>query len=60
MYHFKLRRDTRAATGRIQDLVDQGILSAETVMAACLSYMGESEVADMAEREGFFDFEDAE
>ena len=60
MYHFKPLRDTRVASGRVQDLVDQGILSAEIVMAACLSYMSESEVADMAEQEGFFDFEDAE
>lgn len=60
MYHFKPSRDARATTRRVQDLVDQGILSAETVMAACLSHMSEHDVADMAEREGFFDFEDAE
>ena len=60
MYHFKPLRDTQVASGRVQDLVDQGVISAETVMAACLSHMSESEVADRAEREGFFDLEDAE
>lgn len=40
--------------------VDQGALSAETGWEACLRYMSEHDVADRAEREGFFDFEDAE
>lgn len=58
MYHVKPRRDPRSTTRRVLDLVDQGVLKPETVMAACLNYLSESEVADMARREGFFDHEE--
>lgn len=40
--------------------MDQGVLSAETVIAACLSHMSKRDVADMAEQEGFIDRENAE
>jgi len=40
--------DVREITNRLYDLVDQGVLSWETIGQACLSYMSESDVADMA------------
>lgn len=58
MYHSRPRRDPRSNTRRVLDLVEQGVLSHETVMAACLNYLSESEVADLARREGFFDHEE--
>ena len=39
---------TREATNRILELIDEGVLRAETVVMACLKYMSEDEVADMA------------
>lgn len=40
--------DVRKVTNQLIDLVDDGVLSWETVAMACLSYMSEDHVADMA------------
>lgn len=38
----------REATTRILEMVDEGILDRDTVIMACLKYMSEDDVADMA------------
>jgi len=44
----------REATTALHELMDEGILDARTVADACLNYMPESEVADMADDNSFF------
>lgn len=39
---------TREATERILELVEEGLLDKDTVIMACLKYMSEDDVADMA------------
>lgn len=39
---------TREYTNRILEMIEEGILDAEDVVRACLAYMPESEVEDMA------------
>ena len=39
----------REYTNKIYDMVDEGILSHELVMTACLKYMSEDDVKDMFE-----------
>ena len=49
----------REATNRILEEVEQGILDRDAVIMACLKYMSEDEVADMAHvNEFFWDDED--
>ena len=38
----------RTATCKVIELVENGVLSWETVASACLQYMSEDDVADMA------------
>ena len=45
---------TREATIRILEMVDEGILDRDTVIMACLKYMSEDDVADMAHINEFF------
>lgn len=40
--------NVRAVTCKILELMDEGALSAHAVAYACLAYMSEDEVADMA------------
>jgi hypothetical protein len=40
--------DVREITNRLYDLVDDGVLTWDMIGRACLSYMSESDVADMA------------
>lgn len=47
--------DIRCATDEILDLVNDGILNINKVLLACLLYMSDDEVADMARLNGFFD-----
>lgn len=49
---------TREATNRILELVEEGILDRDEVIMACLKYMSEDEVADMAHANEFFYIED--
>lgn len=51
---------TRQYTNQLLELIDNGILDAETVLRSCLSYMSEAEVQDMAESEGFIEEEEEE
>ena len=44
----------REATTALHELMDEGILDARTVADACLTYMSEAEVKDMAESNYFF------
>lgn len=50
----------RKATNKVIDLVEEGVLSWETIARAALDYMSEDEVADMAQCNEFIedDFED--
>lgn len=41
--------DVRVVTNRLYDLVDEGLLDWEIIARACLSYMSEHDVADMAQ-----------
>lgn len=45
---------TRQATEHILELVEDGLLDKDTVIMACLKYMSEDEVADMARINEFF------
>lgn len=44
---------TREVTNAILDYLKQDILDKDTVLLACLNYMSEDDVRDMAEAEGF-------
>lgn len=41
--------DVRKVTNQLIDLVDEGVLTWDMIARACLSYMSESDVADMAD-----------
>ena len=45
---------TREATTALHQLMDEGIIDARTVADACLTYMSEADVADMADSNYFF------
>jgi hypothetical protein len=45
---------TREATERILEMVEDGLLDKDTVIMACLKYMSEDDVADMAHANEFF------
>lgn len=47
---------TRVMTGKLIDMADDGVISWESVAMACLNYMSEADVADMARCE--FDMAD--
>jgi len=51
---------TRQYTNQLLELIDNGILDAETVLRSCLSYMSEDDVQDMAESEGFIEEDEEE
>lgn len=51
---------TRQYTTQLLEMIEEGILDAETVLRSCLSYMSEADVQDMAECEGFIEEEDEE
>jgi hypothetical protein len=48
----------REATNRILELVEEGMLDRDTVIMACLKYMSEDDVSDMAHANEFFLDED--
>jgi hypothetical protein len=50
----------REATNQILEMVDQGLLDRDTVIMACLKYMSEDEVRDMAHANEFFYDEEME
>ena len=51
---------TRQATNRILEMVECGLLDKDQVILACLKYMSEDEVADMAHANEFFFAEENE
>jgi hypothetical protein len=51
---------SREITNKLYDLVDAGMLTWEQIAQAALGYMSESDVADMAETEGFVEIEEEE
>lgn len=46
---------SRKVSNQILEMVDEGILDKDTVILACLQYMSEDEVADMAHMNEFLD-----
>ena len=49
---------TRKVTNQILEMLEEGILNKDAVIMACLKYMSETDVADMARINGFLDEED--
>jgi hypothetical protein len=47
--------DVRKVTNQLIDLADSGVLSWKTIATACLLYMSERDVADMAGDNYFID-----
>lgn len=43
-----MARNTRKVTNQILELIEEGVLDPQTVVEACLSYMSEADVSDMA------------
>lgn len=53
--------NTRKATNRLLELVENGMISATTVITMCLKWMGEDDVKDMCDaNEIYLDDEDEE
>ena len=50
----------RKATNKILELIEEGCLDRDTVIMACLKYMSEDDVADMAHCNEFFEEEEEE
>jgi hypothetical protein len=50
--------NTRKATNRILELIEEGDLNRDAVILACLKYMSEDEVADMAHCNEFAEVEE--
>ncbi len=51
----------RKFTNQLLEMVEEGILNKDTLILACLNYMSESDVQDMAECNNFIvDEEDGE
>ena len=50
--------DVRQATQKVYDMIDNGELSEKDVMDACLEYMSEDDVADMARSNDWFSDDD--
>ena len=46
--------NVREATDKILEMVEEGILDKDMVIMACLKYMSEDDVADMAHCNEFF------
>ena len=46
---------TRKATTLLLEMLEDGVLDSDALARACLNYMSEADVADMAQSEGFLD-----
>lgn len=44
----------RASTNRLLEMIDAGLLTSDAVLSACLSYMSDADVEDMAIANEFF------
>jgi hypothetical protein len=51
---------SRETTNKLLEMVDEGLLDARTLALACLKYMSEDEVEDMAHANEFLEDEEAE
>jgi len=51
---------SRKITTKLLEMIDDGLLSYESVATACLSYMSEDDVADMAHCNEFIEEEEEE
>lgn len=51
---YSTRQATQQARERVLELVENGLLDRDTVIMACLKYMSEDDVADMAHLNEFF------
>ncbi len=51
---------SRKYTNKLYEMMDEGLISHETVVIACLKYMSEDEVKDMMEYNEFILDEDEE
>ena len=49
---------TRQYTNRLLEMIEEGIIDKDTVINAFCSYMSESDVRDLCEREGFIEEEE--
>jgi hypothetical protein len=52
--------ETRKATNKLLEMVDDGTLDARKVLLSALNYMSEFDVADMASCEGFIEEDEEE
>lgn len=52
--------NVRKATNTLIELAEQGLISWESIATACLQYMSEADVADMAYCEGFIEEDDTD
>ena len=50
-----MRPTARKVTRQLLDAIDEGIVSKDDVIRACLDYMSEADVADMCENEGLLE-----
>ena len=48
------RSTARANTDRLLEMIEEGILDKDNVIMACVKYMSEADVADMARVNEFF------
>jgi len=53
-------KPTRTMTNKILEAVEAGLIDKDMLIMACLKYMSEDEVADMAHANDLFGFEDEE
>jgi len=51
---------TRKVTCQLLEMVDEGVIDPKVLLEACLSYMSESDVADMARINDFLEDEEEE
>jgi hypothetical protein len=52
--------NVRQATCKILEMMEEGLLSPESIVRECLSYMSESDVKDLAHRAGWLEEEEEE
>ncbi len=50
--------NTRKITNQLLELIENGVLDPQVVLEACLSYMSEADVADMAYVNELLDYKD--
>lgn len=48
----------RKITNQLLEMVEEGSIDRDTLIRACLDYMSEADVADMAHAEGFIEGDD--